>query len=303
MSDLTNPALLLLVVCPGCGGELAESAGCLTCARCGKSYKIRQGIPLLYPPDAHIDHLHEEEDLARMMKRRPIPEEQFSLLQWQKSKQEFWSVVRANIETPPKLFVNIGCGYDASFREFEQQGHTFVNFDVTYDMLSSLRRDFGGRSCVAGDVNCLPFKKGTFDYVVSIDLIHHESGKLLALLESFRDLLKPGGILFLEDPNAWGLFQMAKSILLPKPVYRTLRSTYHRLKGTSHGPADYEFPTSVWKVKDVLRTLGFERIRVYPNIAYPGISEASFRLYRSLGRSDFVRKYHNYHYIISAVRR
>jgi len=304
MSNLTNQGLLLLIACPVCKGDLGESAEHLLCTRCGMSYEIRQGIPLLYSPTTDLGHLQEEEHLAEMMKSRRLGKsEQFSSLQWKTSKHEFWSMVTANIQTPPKLFINIGCGYDSAFRVFEQQGYEFVNFDMVFDMLNELQNEYGGRSCVGGDVKYLPFKQNIFDYVVSIDLIHHESDEVFALLESFRDLLKTGGMLFLEDPNSWGMFQMAKSILLPKPVYRALRSTCHQVKQATHRPADYEFPTSVWKVKEMLQILGFQNIRVHANTAYPGIGEASFRFYRLLSNFEGVRKYLNYHYMLSAVRR
>lgn len=120
-------------------------------------------------------------------------------------------------------------------------------------------------------LNSLPFKHRAFDYVVSIDVIHHECTRLDRVLASFRDLLKPGGMLFLEDPNAWGMFQLHKSILMPRSVYRYLRSAYHRLKKSEHRPADYEFPTNVWQVTAMLRKLGFEQITLYPHVAYPSI--------------------------------
>ncbi|MCX5800972.1 MAG: methyltransferase domain-containing protein [Candidatus Eisenbacteria bacterium] len=303
MSNLTNPELIRWIACPVCDGDLANSVEWLKCTRCGAEYKVRQGIPLLYPPSMSIDHLQEEENLSRMMKSQRLnPKEQFSSLQWNNSKQEFWSMVSANIQAPPKLFITIGCGYDSSFVKFEQQGYTFVNFDIVYDILDTLQRDCGAKSCVGGDVNKLPFKKNNFDYVISIDLIHHESERVFTLLESFRNLLKPGGILFLEDPNAWGMFQMAKSIWLPKPVYRSLRSTYHWFKRSTHRPADYEFPTSVWRVKAMLQCLGFQNIRIYPNTAYPCIGEWGFRFYKLFSNFEFIRRYHNYHYMLSATR-
>lgn len=303
MSSLTNPELIQLIACPVCQGNLVESIERLTCTRCNNGYEIRQGIPLLYPPNMNIDHLKEEENLAIMMKsRKSSPKNQFSSRQWKISKQEFWCMVEANIQAPPKSFINIGCGYNSSFSHFEQQGYTFINFDIVYDMLNTLQRDFGTKSCVGGDVNHLPFKTHVFDYVVSIDLIHHENDKIFALLESFRNLLKPGGILFLEDPNAWGMFQMAKSILLPSPLHRSLRSTYHWLKRSTHRPADYEFATSVWKIKAMLQRLEFQNIRFYPAKAYPGIGKVGFRFYKLFSKFEFIRKYHNYHYMLSAIR-
>lgn len=275
----------------------------LQCSGCAASYEVNQGIPVLLSDDINTEHFEEEQNLAQMMKsREQLPEEQFNLNQWALSKREFFAMVRSVATGRQKKFVNIGCGFDPSFTEFENQGHTFVNMDLVFDMLANLRRDFDAKSCVNGDVNSMPLKAGAFDYVISIDVIHHECERLPELLGSFRDLLKPKGTLFLEDPNAWGLFQMAKSIFMPRFVYKSLRSTYHTLKRSTHRPADYEFPTNVWRVMAILRDLGFEDIKCYPHTAYPTVSERSHRIYHSLSGSEFVRKYHNYHYMLSAVR-
>jgi len=302
MSILTNPELIKLVICPACGGDLSEFKSCLRCSRCSTEYEVRKGIPLLYLPTMNAAHLREEEKLATMMKRdRLNSRDKFILTQWEWSKVDFWSMVESHIQPnpPQKLFINIGCGYDSSFRRFEQRGDTFINFDMTYDMLDTLQSNYEAKSCVAGDVNNLPFKKGIFDYVVSIDVIHHESNNLRAILQSFQDLLKPGGSLFLEDPNAWGMFQMTKSVVLPKPLYRFLRQTYHNFKRSVHRPADYEFPTNVWQVKAMLDKLGFQDIKVHSNNAYPCIGETGYRLYKLFCRSEYIRKFHNYHYMVS----
>ncbi len=303
MSNFINPQLISLLVCPLCKGDLVETECQLECCSCNKKYEIRQGIPILYPPNIDIEHLRGEENLARMMKSQDNTRKgQFSLRQWDFSKGEFWRNVKDNVEVPPKSFINIGCGYDSNFTHFEQQGYMFINFDVVHDMLYSLQQDFGAKSCVTGDISNLPFKKKSFDYVVCIDVIHHESDKTFAILESFRDLLKPGGVLFLEDPNAWGMFQIAKSVLLPKPIYKSLRATYHKFKCSTHRPADYEFPTSIWRVKSILERLNFHNIIIYPNNAYPCIGESSYRIYEFFKNVEFITKYHNYHYMLKATK-
>ncbi|MGH7841237.1 MAG: class I SAM-dependent methyltransferase [Candidatus Binataceae bacterium] len=303
MSNLTNPELTQFVMCPMCGSDLAEFMNSLRCTQCSREYEIRKGIPLLYPAGMDIAHLHEEENLAVMMKSDKLnSKEQFISSQWKFSKREFWSVIESNIQEPPRTFINIGCGYDESFSKIEKLGNMFVNFDMVYAMLISLQSNVGAKSCVCGDINKLPFKKGLFDYVISIDVIHHEPDNVLAILETFRDLLKHGGTLFLEDPNAWGMFQMVKSIFMPKPLYRYLRSTYHRIKRSSHRPADYEFPTNVWHITSMLDKLGFKDIKIHPHNAYPSIGETSYRFYKLFSRFEFIRKFHNYHYMISATK-
>ncbi len=304
MSELLNPQLINLLACPDCNGNLETIAGQLQCTNCKKKYEIRNGIPCLYPSSIDEDHLQEEESLADMMKRTPDnKKDQFSLAQWDESKKEFWGMVKNNVEGNNKAFINIGCGYDFNYIVHEKEGSIFVNFDLVCKMLNFLKNEHGAKSCVAGDINKLPFKKASFDYVISIDVIHHESDNLESLIKSFADLLKSGGTLFLEDPNAWGIFQAPKSILLPKPLYQFTRSIYHKIKLSSHKPADYEFPTNVWKIKDILKNMGFSDIMVYPNNSYPCIASKAFQLYNLFSGIEYIKKYHSYHYMISAIKK
>lgn len=56
-----HPELLEILVCPLCKGELALTAtreaegeivdGSLSCAACGETYPIEDGIPNMLPPD------------------------------------------------------------------------------------------------------------------------------------------------------------------------------------------------------------------------------------------------------------
>jgi len=175
--------LLRLLACPDCKGPIRPGEGCLVCGDCGREYCVRNGIPLLWGSSTNLKHLWEEESLAEIMKREPSSaKEGLSRAQWQESKQEFWSVVQGRLGPPPKEIVNIGCGFDTSFQSFERDGYFFVNFDIVDGTLQTLKDEHGAKSCVAGDLLALPFRSGSFDYVVAIDTIHHECDRLQTIL-------------------------------------------------------------------------------------------------------------------------
>jgi uncharacterized protein YbaR (Trm112 family) len=44
-----DPRLLKILACPVCRGELKLKEEKLVCRKCGKSYPIRNGIPILLP--------------------------------------------------------------------------------------------------------------------------------------------------------------------------------------------------------------------------------------------------------------
>jgi SAM-dependent methyltransferase len=265
---------------------------------------VRDGIPLLYPHNVDKKRLSEEEKLASMMMRPGHTfDELFSDEQWKKSKAEFWDTVKEFVKPPPKRIINVGCGYDRSFLDLQQNGHQFVNFDLVFHMLKTLKKDFGALNCVAGDISSLPFKPAAFDYLVCIDVIHHRIDSLPAIFDSFYNVLKEAGMIFLEDVNAWGIFQFPKSILLPKWIHGPLRSAYHAIKHSQHRPANYEFPTNVHEVVKLLRFAGFGDIIVHPNESYPNIGQLAYKVYTMLAtKSDYVKRFHNFHYRLSATK-
>ena len=305
--------LLTILACPDCRGNLEarreesgtaqDSGDTFQCSGCGGIFKIKNGIPLLYPKDIDKSHLAEEEKLGTAMKQSnvgPARVEFFSENQWRESKKEFWIHVKSALGVHPGTIINIGCGIDARFLELRELGHTVVAFDMIFHLLDTLRETHGSRLGVAGTVRSLPFRKDSFDAICCIDLIHHEHAAVPGILESFKTILKPGGYLFLEDINAWALYQFPKSILLPKPLHGALRSLYHRLRRSPHPPADYEFPTSVWRIRRRLERLGFNDITVVPQRAYPNVCPVGYKLYTILARNERVRRYHNFHYMITA---
>lgn len=302
MSPSTSPELLGLLACPECGGNLACGEESLLCAGCGRSFGVRKGIPLLYPDDIDRAHIEEEEKLAELMATHtPSGREILYEAQWAQSKKEFWGFVKERASGGNLSILNAGCGIDRGFFDLEGMG-TLVAFDLMPSLLERLGAIYGSKHNVAGAVQALPFREGSFDCICCVDLVHHEPERLPGIIRSFHKALKPGGALFLEDINAWGLFQFWKSIFLPAPVHGALRSAYHRARRSPHRPADYEFPTSVWRVRKLLEAAGFREIEAVPQRAYPNTGPAGLAVYRALSRFDRVRRYHNFHYMLFAVK-
>ena len=303
-NSMISKELLEILACPDCREDLHERCGDLACTGCGRCFDVRNGIPILFSKHVNQERLEKEEKLGESMKR-PKPslsgKELFSEDQWRESKNEFWEYVESSLVTRlPRTIINIGCGIDTRFLQLRELGHMVIAFDLIFNLLDTLRAEHGSRYNIAGAVQALPFKKNSLDALCCIDLIHHEYAGIPRILESFRSILKPGGYLFLEDINAWGLYQFPKSIVLPKRLHRALRSSYHRLRRSSHRPADYEFPTSVWWTRKTLAELGFRDITVVPQRTYPNVCPVGWKLYTILARSEYVRRYHNFHYMIAA---
>jgi SAM-dependent methyltransferase len=226
--------------------------------------------------------------------------------QWKLSKKEYWDFVRERTGAVErtgagKTIINIGCGVDTAFLGLKG-GNTLVAFDLMYSLLERLRDEYDSTFNVTGAVQSLPFRDGAFDALCCIDLIHHEPEKLSDIFESFARILRPGGQLFLMDINAWGLTQFWKSKMMPRKMHGALRDSWHRMKGSPHRPASYEFPTDVFGSMRMLEEAGFEGVEAVPLRSYPNTGRAGLSLYGKLSSSDRVSRYHNFHYMIFARR-
>jgi len=262
---------------------------------------VRGGIPVLMPEGIDLEHLAEEEKLGQLMTDAPESEKDaLSEEQWKLSKQEYWETVREKVQTG-RTVVNVGCGIDTAFLELTE-GNTLVAFDLMHSLLEKLRDDHGSRFNVAGTVQVLPFRDESFDAICCIDLIHHEPEKLDTIFESFARILRPGGLLFLMDINAWGLTQFWKSKMMPRRAHGTLRDWWHRIRGSKHRPAPYEFPTDVFASIKMLRKAGFGDIGPVKLKSFPNTGRASLALYEKLSSSDHIQHYHNFHYMLIAQK-
>ncbi len=56
------------------------------------------------------------------------------------------------------------------------------------------------------------------------------------------------------------------------------------------------------KVKKLITEAGFRAVEAVPQKAYPNTGPAGLAVYRLFSRFERVRKYHNFHYMLFAVK-
>ncbi len=93
--------------------------------------------------------------------------------------------------------LDLGCGTGYGTAELSETGLRAVGLDRVVPSASARR---SSARFVRADLNRIPFASGTFDLVVSFQVIEHLEDPRL-YLDAIADLLRPGGVALLTTPN------------------------------------------------------------------------------------------------------
>ncbi len=119
---------------------------------------------------------------------------------WYRGMGEVALGLLAGVKLPrPALVLDAGCGPGGTSARFKPLGRV-VGLDLAPEALTLARRH-SLDGLVRGSVTALPFADGTFDLVLSFDVIYHlwVGDDRLAVKELAR-VLKPGGYLLIRVP-------------------------------------------------------------------------------------------------------
>jgi len=96
--------------------------------------------------------------------------------------------------------LDVGCGTGRWVRRLEEQGLSVLGIDQSSEMLSLARNRRTLSPMVSGEVQNLPFRDQSFEYVTAVTVIQHipPQEQVRALSEMVR-VLRPGGYLFLIE--------------------------------------------------------------------------------------------------------
>ena len=162
--------------------------------------------------------------------------------------------------------LDIGCGPGFFSILLARDGHSVTAVDYSEGMLAEAQRNFteAGVSVelLRGDAQSLPFPDGSFDYIVSRNLVWDLEDPERAYREWLR-LLKPGGRLCIVDGNHY-LYYFDSDYLKAEDSYRGLH--HHECYGVDPTPINEiarQLPLSheyrpAWDIAKLLE-LGLER--------------------------------------------
>lgn len=166
-------------------------------------------------------------------------------------------------EWPKGKLLDIGCGNGAYSIIFAKHGFDCVGVDISSRMLHWTRKNMDKNKVrfplVKADCLGLPFKDGTFDYVLSVAVFHHldsEEKRFKAFREVLR-VLKPGGTALV---TVWN-----------KTQPRFLLGKRDRYVAWNHKGTVYQRYYHLFTYAEVGRLVekaGFSIVKLFPEKAY-----------------------------------
>lgn len=233
--------LLPLLVCPNCKGPLQISgpiyvndeieSGKLV-SGCGQEYIIKDFIPRFVPADNYAKSFGFEWNKHRTTQLDSANKNQES------EKRFLQSIDFPISELKGKLVLDAGCGMGRFTEVVLKYGGIVVGIDLS-SAVDAAFKNMGldnDVNFIQADIFNLPFKKGTFDFIYSLGVLHHTPDPKSAFVSLSRLLKSNGKIsitlysayqkIFVYNSKFWRFFttRMPKKMLyffcyLTLPLY------------------------------------------------------------------------------------
>jgi SAM-dependent methyltransferase/uncharacterized protein YbaR (Trm112 family) len=198
-SSLTDQATHLtdVLICVDCGGGLrAEGGELLRCSECGESYEIEAGTARMLPRKlrrSEVDASSETELKTRTAESFAYEWEAFG-----DTRPEWWKNFLDYMQPhPPEFFdgisvLDVGTGSGRHARIAASLGARVVAVDLGSSIDVARRNLPPEVSTVQADAEALPVAPASFDFVMSIGVLHHLPDTERALRGLVR-YVRPGG--------------------------------------------------------------------------------------------------------------
>ena len=188
-ASTTVDRALSILACPACGGELARTDEGLRCAPCAKTYPVDR-VARFVEREAYAESfgLQWRTFSRTQLDSGALPDSERRLRQ------------ETGLDTAAlrgKRVLEAGCGMGRFLDVVSRDGAELaVGVDLS-TAVDACADNLGGRDNVLiaqGDIFKLPFKRGAFDVVYSIGVLHHTPSCERAF-KSLVPLVKPGGVI------------------------------------------------------------------------------------------------------------
>ena len=185
--------------CPLCGSEAAEcriafaTHSLIECSVCSTSCTYPQS-----PPADRSRHYREDYHGVEGARFRPFLGNKLRALLHRRRAR---LLVRRLGGATGRRFLDVGCGGGEMLRNVQRLGGEAWGVDVSRSAVTAARRSVGHNRIATGGLHEAGYPAASFDCITMWHVLEHSSEPLSELRRAAA-LLKPGGFLYVEVPNA-----------------------------------------------------------------------------------------------------
>ncbi len=209
MNAFFDKDILELTQCPSCGGNLNVTGDALHCGVCDAAFDIREEIPELFVSDSSKSNLSDR--VKSFYEETPFPDydefDSLGSLISKAKKSVFAKALDDNLPFGAKI-LEVGCGTGQMTNYLSSAYRKAIGIDASFASLL-LGKDFANEQKCAragfAQMNLFKpaFKKESFDFVISLGVLHHTFNAYLAF-QKCAQLVKPGGYFVFGLYHKWG---------------------------------------------------------------------------------------------------
>lgn len=232
---------MIKYACPSCLNAVINNGKAYRCERCKRSFPLIHGIPDFRASKDPIYSPGDEEKQARIM-LKDFHKKSFAelaatffglyernaystsilrsslkrLLDFEQNSRIVRNqmhcmaeAINGRVSLNRRLALDLGCGPGTEIPVLASEFDHVVAMDISFPALILVRKLLDERSIknvtlVSACVEALPFTTGTFDFIVSEDVIEHVS-KQREMIKETRRVIKPHGSFIFSSPNRYSI--------------------------------------------------------------------------------------------------
>lgn len=178
--------LIDIAVCPSCASRFAAGnirreetdeifEGALVCSGCGKSYEIKDGVPVLLAGGLTGDIMATRRSFTYAWRKFAAKEVSKG---WFKDSFSYLRFLPESIfagTAQDKIGLDAGCGSGIDMINMQKRGFEMVGIDISDSAYEAFRntRDLGGVHVVQASIYDMPVRNNAFDIAYSFGVLHH----------------------------------------------------------------------------------------------------------------------------------
>lgn len=134
--------------------------------------------------------------------------------------------------------LDLGSGTGFHLKTLSQYSENIIAVDMSIGALKESKKKHECEYIVC-DINNLPFKNNSFDFIWIAGVLHHVPNDLEVVISNISHILNKDGLVLIDEPNKLNLFN------------------YVNMKLSKADPTGNERPLSIYKIERLLRANNF----------------------------------------------